>query len=224
MNQHFDLSDLADTEHHKLLLSKILGNDSEKYRDLAHNLLCRFGSIVGLANADPVALLNVKDMTTLQIERLKSAVQLSRCLTHSGASNPTIDTPEVAFSLFKPVLTGLLYEEMHLLCLNRSKKLLLHRRISSGSHQTAVADPRQILSLALQIHADEIILGHNHPSGDPTPSIEDKILTRRIAMSALVMGITLLDHIIVGGNDYESLSMLGELPPSGEALSFLFNL
>ena len=223
MNQHVDISCLANIEHHQRLLAKVLDQDSEKFRLVARNLLCRFGSIAGIANADPHELLNVEEMTMTRIERLKAAIQLGRCLTHSSISNPMVNTPEVAFSIFKPVLTGLIYEEMHVLYLNLSKRLLLHRRISSGSNRMAIADPRQILSTALQIHADEIILGHNHPSGDPTPSKEDVILTRRIAMSALTMGITLIDHIIVAGNDYSSLSKLGALPPSMETLSFFFN-
>jgi len=95
-------------------------------------------------------------------------------------------------------------EQMILLMLDTKCRLLARQSISKGSVNCSVITPREIFLLALQHHAVFIILLHNHPSGDPTPSEEDKSLTKRISLGGELVGIRLLDHIIVGDRCYAS--------------------
>ena len=95
-------------------------------------------------------------------------------------------------------------EELKLLMLNTKSKLLGETRISKGTVNMSVISPRELFIEALQKDAVSIILLHNHPSGDPTPSRDDILTTKRISECGLLIGIELLDHIIIGNNCYVS--------------------
>ena len=97
-------------------------------------------------------------------------------------------------------------EEFTLLCLNRANKVLGWAKISSGGLAGTVADPKVIFQVALKANASNIILCHNHPSGNLQPSEADISITRRIKESAALMDISLLDHVIVAGKAYFSLA------------------
>ena len=94
---------------------------------------------------------------------------------------------------------------MKLLMLNTKSRLLGETEISKGTVNASLVSPRELFVEALQKNAVSIILLHNHPSGDPTPSMEDIILTKRIKEAGNLIGIELLDHIIIGNNCYVSL-------------------
>lgn len=95
-------------------------------------------------------------------------------------------------------------ELMKLLMLNSKAKLIGETNISKGTVNASLITPRELFIEALQKNAVAIILLHNHPSGDPTPSKEDILITRRIKEAGLLIGIDLLDHIIIGNNCYKS--------------------
>lgn len=97
-------------------------------------------------------------------------------------------------------------EHMKLLMLNTKSRLIGETDISKGTVNASVISPRELFIEALQKNAVSIILLHNHPSGDPSPSREDILLTRRIQAAGSLIGIELLDHIIIGNNCYTSLS------------------
>src|SRR5690606_30062265 len=97
------------------------------------------------------------------------------------------------------------HEVFCVLYLNHSNRLIRHELISSGGLTGTVADVRIILKNALAYHASGIILSHNHPSGNPSPSSADKELTRRIREAAALMEIRLLDHVIVGHKNWCSM-------------------
>ncbi len=93
---------------------------------------------------------------------------------------------------------------MKLLMLNTKAKLIGETEISRGTVNASLVTPRELFIEALQRNAVSIILLHNHPSGDPTPSTEDRLATRRIQEAGALIGIDLLDHIIIGDNCYIS--------------------
>lgn len=99
----------------------------------------------------------------------------------------------------------------HLMCiwLNARHKMIGHEIISIGSLTASIAHPREIFKGAIVAGASGIILCHNHPSGEPDPSEEDKRLTRRIAQAGQILGIELLDHVVVAERGHVSLKALG---------------
>jgi DNA repair protein RadC len=97
-------------------------------------------------------------------------------------------------------------EQMKLLMLNTKTKLIGEVDISKGTVNASLVSPRELFIEALNCGAVSIILLHNHPSGDPTPSENDVLLTKRVKEAGDLIGITLLDHIIIGNNCYVSFS------------------
>lgn len=103
------------------------------------------------------------------------------------------------------------HESMKLLLLNTKTRLIGETDISKGTINSAVVSPRELFVEALQKNAVSIILLHNHPSGDPSPSKEDVLITRRIRDAGQLIGVELLDHIIIGNNCYTSMKEKGLL-------------
>lgn len=133
---------------------------------------------------------------------------------------PHVDHPAAALSVLLPLLTDdgepLGHEQLAVIALDRRQRVLDVTVLTRGSDRFTIVDPKQIFRWALtrpgRRAVCSIILGHNHPSGDPAPSIEDRNVTRRIADAGKILGIKLTDHIIVGANGkYISLAEQGEL-------------
>ena len=100
-------------------------------------------------------------------------------------------------------------EELHLMMLNTKNSLIQETLIFRGTVNASMASPREIFLEAFRCHAVRIVLVHNHPSGDPTPSAEDKEMTNRVKTAGELIGIPLLDHIIIGDNSYFSFRERG---------------
>lgn len=136
-------------------------------------------------------------------------------LAIAGARRPVsqINGPWAAAQLLLADWPEWTVETLHVLYLAPRGRLLARRCLTRGNDQHTVADPRQIFRLAVELGATGVIVAHNHPAGDPTPSEPDLEITRRLAAAGQVLGIALLDHIIVThGGRYASLAELGQLP------------
>ena len=114
-------------------------------------------------------------------------------------------------SYFEKIYDEMAPEHMKLLMLNSKAKLLGETNISKGTVNASLITPRELFIEALQKNAVSIIILHNHPSGDPTPSREDMLTTKRILDAGALIGIDLLDHIIIGNNCYMSFREEGML-------------
>ncbi|MCD7973929.1 MAG: DNA repair protein RadC [Candidatus Azobacteroides sp.] len=110
------------------------------------------------------------------------------------------------FELFFPDMCDLPFEEMWVVLLNRSKKILVKQKISQGGISSTTVDIRLIIKLALEACASAIIICHNHPSGNKSPSLDDRKLTLKIKESAKMMDLQLLDHIIIADDTYFSFA------------------
>lgn len=110
----------------------------------------------------------------------------------------SVATPREAASVFASIMGEEAVEVLGILCLTTKQRLIAYHQISRGDIGHTVASPREIFQVALLSHAAAIVVGHNHPSGDPSPSADDQQLTRRLVDAGALMGIELLDHIIVG--------------------------
>lgn len=161
-------------------------------------------------------------MTLNQLESIRGigrvkAIQLS-CLTEiakrmmsSAISDQQLlcTEPEKVAVYFMPQMKFLECEQVRLLILNGRNMLVKDLEISNGSFNSAMASPREIFYNAIKHGAVSIIVLHNHPSGDPSPSREDVLITKRLADTGKMVGIPLLDHIIIGDNRYISMKESG---------------
>lgn len=122
-----------------------------------------------------------------------------------------VTTPEDAAALVVPLLTGLDREHCLLVTLDVKHRLLGVATVSVGTADHTFMAPREVYRDALLVGASAIFLAHNHPSGDATPSADDRALTRRLAQAGSTLGVELLDHLVVGDPDWTSLARMGVL-------------
>ena len=123
----------------------------------------------------------------------------------------TVISSKDAFEFFEPIIGDLKIEEAYLITLNQANKIIAHHKIGQGGIVGTVMDPRIILKQALNDEAVNIILAHNHPSGNIKPSEADKKITQKIKDAAKTMDITLIDHIIITQQSYFSFADEGIL-------------
>jgi len=128
-------------------------------------------------------------------------------LLHVNATAPlSLSSSGSAFSILKPVLIGLTYEEFWVLYLDNSNVLIERSLLGKGGFTATVVDIRLVLQQAIRWGATAMIVAHNHPTGNLKPSHSDKALTQKLKEAAKVLDIKLLDHIIVGKNEYFSFA------------------
>ncbi len=197
------------------LVALVLGTGAggRSARTIASDLLDRFGGVGGLAGASPGALAAVRGVGPARATRLHAGLALGqRVRTDARVDMAPVDGPTAAARWFLPALDGLPQEELHALYLDLRCRPLTYRRLSTGSDRLTVFDPRHILRPAVELGAASVIVAHNHPSGDPSPSPEDLRATRALATSCDVLGVRLADHLVVGGGRWESLRERGAIP------------
>ncbi len=164
-------------------------------------------------NLDALAKLTVKDLMKAKgIGEAKAiaivaALELGRRRKETAPEEkPKMATSADAFHLLKGDLMDLPHEEFWILCLNRAHRLIKKKRVSEGGVSGTVADPKIIFKLALEELASGIVVAHNHPSGNLSPSQSDRDLTKKIKEAGKLLDIQLLDHIIVAGRNYFSFA------------------
>lgn len=152
-------------------------------------------------------------LTERQELSLLSAIELGKRLNGYVASDvyPKISSPGDAASYMMSVMRHETHEKFVIMLLNTKNKLIAVRQISEGSLTSAVVHPRECFAPAIVAHAAAIIAVHNHPSGDPAPSREDRELTDALNNAGSIMGIPLTDHIVIGDGRYYSFREHGEL-------------
>lgn len=131
--------------------------------------------------------------------------------TEDNKSKNKITSSKDVFNIFSPILSDLQHEEFWVLTLNRSNKIINKHKISQGGLSATVIDNKIIFNFVLNDLATSIILCHNHPSGNLSPSENDKQITKKIKQAAKLLDITLLDHIIVTQTNYFSFADEGEI-------------
>jgi DNA repair protein RadC len=183
---------------------------------VAEQLLQRFSTLENLARASIEELRQVKGIGRDKAIALKSAFTLARRMAaemHREA--PLLDTPERIADLLREDNRMHTVEHFQIVLLNSRKRLIRFERISQGTLDTALVHPREVFRLAIAANAASLVLAHNHPSGDPTPSEADIKVTRDLIRAGQLMKIEVLDHIIIGRKvagqtkDYCSLRELG---------------
>ncbi|MCH4892165.1 MULTISPECIES: RadC family protein [unclassified Sphingomonas] len=181
-------------------------------KPLAKALLAEFGGIAGLLSADGVALQRVPGMGETSAAALKVAHAAAlRLLKASTAERPVLANWQALLDYLHADMAHHAIERFRVLHLNTRNMLIRDELMSEGSIDEAPVYVREVIRRAIDFGSAALILVHNHPSGDPTPSRADIDLTRRIADAARPLGITLHDHLIVGASGHSSLRTLGLL-------------
>lgn len=201
---------LADYELLELLLTYVLPRRDTK--PLAKDILARFGSLDRALMADPAAL---RDIPGLGDAVVTFWTALRECLVRKSAApltrRETFSSPEQVRELVRARLGGLTKEEFWVILTDSQNRLLRFERVSRGTVDQTPAYPREILELALRHHASGVILVHNHPGGSPNPSRQDRELTDTLSRLSSELGLRLLDHLIVAGDDFVSFRASGLL-------------
>ena len=180
---------------------------------LAHQLLDAFGSLKGVLEASPEQLMTVKGMgeesATLISMMLPVFRRYSACVCEERRR---ISNRREAEEYCAALLAGRRTEHFYTLCLSADNHLLGQRLIAEGTLTEVAAYPRLVVETALNYNAHSVILCHNHPSGVCIPSDDDISTTRRLMRLLAGLGITLLDHMIISGDQTYSMTQHGDLP------------
>ena len=181
-------------------------------KPLAKDLLARFGSLSGVLAASPRELAGVSGMGEASIAALKIVPEAARRMAREQAMEaPVIDSWQKVLDYCRISLAHEKVEALHLLFLDRKLRLIADEGQQRGTVDHTPAYPREVVKRALELNASALILVHNHPSGDTTPSQADIAMTREIAEAAGKLGIALHDHLIVGRTGHSSFRALGLL-------------
>lgn len=190
--------------------------------EVGNRLLHHFQGLDGIVQAGALAIADRPGVGIAKALRLLAAVELGRrYVLRAGRRHSPIESSAAVFARFLPVLGGKESEEMWVMSLDARNGVRGCRHIGLGGVHACAVNPRDLLRVALADGAVGVVLVHNHPSGNPAPSMDDIVMTKRVAAAAEVVGLTLVDHLILGGDDYRSMLDLGfiqeQMPVAVEA-------
>jgi DNA repair protein RadC len=201
---------LADYEILELVLYG--ANPRGDTKPLAKELIKRFGGFAEVIKASPDALMEVDGVGEVVIGALKTvevaAVWLAR---ETVLDQPVLSSWQALLDYCRAAMAHSKIEQFRLLFLDRKNVLIADEVQQTGTVDHAPVYPREVVKRALELGASALILVHNHPSGDPTPSKADIDMTNEIKQSAAVLGVTLHDHIVIRRQGHASFRSLGLL-------------
>ncbi len=175
--------------------------------DLGRELLKRFKTLRAISACDPADLRQIKGLNTAKIAQIKAAVELGRRMMSEerALEGPIRSSSDVADYLM-PLVRDLRHEVFKVVLLGRRNAVLDVVDIDEGDVAQTQPSIRKIMLRAAQAYAAGLIAVHNHPSGDPTPSEQDKLLTRDLVIAGRAMAIRVFDHLIIGDERYYSFA------------------
>ena len=196
------------------LLAIILrtGNREQTALELASRILAEPGGLRYLTEATLEELSKFKGVGLAKASQIKAAFELGKRISSmTPETRPVIKSPEHVAQLVMEDLRNLDRETFHIVCLNTKNQVVKTEMISKGSLNSSLVHPREVFKTAISRSAAAVILVHNHPSGDPSPSPEDLKITRRLVEVGELVGIEVLDHLIIGQQSYISLKEKGHM-------------
>jgi DNA repair protein RadC len=208
----------ADALSHAELIAILLrtGLQGANAVEVGKQLLARFGNLQQLALATPTDLQKVRGIGRDKAVTLVAAFALARKMAAEiQYESPVLDNPEAIVGLLRADNLTRTVEMLQVLLLNTRRRLLRVEEVSSGTLDSILVHPREVFRSAIAANAAALILVHNHPSGDPTPSENDIRTTRDLIRAGQLLKIEVLDHIILGRasaertRDYCSLRQMG---------------
>lgn len=186
------------------------GVGGENVLRLAERTLSHFGGLPGLARASITELKNVKGIGTAKAVEIKASLELGRRLMATDPTDrPKVTSPADAANLLMTEMAFLEQEHLRLVLLDTRNNVIATPTIYVGSLNTSVLRVGELFRSAIKENAAALIVAHNHPSGDPSPSPEDVRVTGQIVSAGKLLDVDVLDHIIIGRQRYVSLKERG---------------
>lgn len=206
-NHYYERSGRMDQIALRDLVSESLRESSDSYA--IQELFNRFPTTKELIGASEQQLLSIKGIGKGKARQITAMMKLAKILTSPEPCQHTIKSPQDIFHLLEPELRFEQKEHFICLFLNTKNRLIFKEIISVGSLNAAIVHPREVFHAAIRRCSASLICAHNHPSGDPEPSHEDIALTKRLDAAGELIGIDVLDHVIIGNNQFYSLKEHG---------------
>ncbi|HSJ54563.1 MAG TPA: DNA repair protein RadC, partial [Anaerolineae bacterium] len=194
------------------LIAIILGTGvrEENVVRVSQRLLGTFGSLSGLAQANAAELMAAKGLGPAKVAQIKAALELGRRLqVESPDARPQVRSPADAANLLMSEMSLLEQEHLRVMLLDTKNRVLETPTVYVGSLNTSLIRVGELFRAAIRANCAAVIVVHNHPSGDPTPSPEDVAVTRQIAEAGKLLDVDVLDHLIIGRQRFVSLKERG---------------
>ena len=186
------------------------GTKKESVLTLANRVLIQFEKIHALKHATVEEIQQIKGIGEAKAIQLLAAIELGRRMMQKEVDEKyTIRSPEDAAHFLMPTMVSLQQENFVALFLNVKNQIIHQQTIFIGSLNASIVHPREIFRVAVKRAAASIIVAHNHPSGNPTPSREDIDVTERLVEAGQILGIEVLDHLIIGDHQFISMKEKG---------------
>ena len=199
---------LADAELLALQLGS--GRRGRTAVEVAREMLAAYGSLAGVAAREVAELARLPGLGRAKAARLASAFELTRRLrARTPGSRTPLGSPAEVHAAFGPLMEHLPREVFRVALLDSQNGLLRDVVVSEGTLSSSLVHPREVFKPAILEPAASLILLHNHPSGDPTPSREDLKLTRQLVECARLLDLRIHDHVVIGRGRYVSLAERG---------------
>lgn len=177
---------------------------------LAESILYQFKDLRGVNNAGIEELCAAAaGIGNAKAAQIKAALELGRRLNQQDSQVVRIKSPQDVAAWVMEDLRYLQHEQFRILLLNTKNVIIACEEVSRGSLNSSIVHPREVFARAIRRSAAAVILVHNHPSGDPTPSQEDINITRRLVEVGRLVGIEVLDHLVIGDGVFASLKEKG---------------
>jgi len=206
--EHYGESALSTAELIAILLRS--GVAGESVLHMAERLLARYGGLTGLAQAGFAELQQVKGVGPAKVTQLKAALELGRRLVvTSPQSRPQIKSPADAANLLMLEMGLLEQEHLRVLLLDTRNRVLAIHTVYVGNLNSSVVRVGEIFREAIKANSAALIVAHNHPSGDPTPSSQDVAVTEQIVEAGRLLNIDVLDHLVICQQRFVSLKERG---------------
>lgn len=177
---------------------------------LGQKILDELGGLNGIQKANFSQVCNIKGVGRAKAAQILAAIELGVRLKQENPDlNGAISSPETAAELVRYSMQGLVQENLWVILLDTRNRKIDIEKIYKGSLNSSMVRVGELFKGALQKNAASIILAHNHPSGDPTPSPEDAALTRAVINAGKLLDVDVLDHLVIGSNCYVSMKEKG---------------
>ena len=201
---------LSDLELLALLLRT--GHRGASALELAHTLRAHYPRLADLAAATPHELALLDGIGRAHAATICAALALARRVDHVElAAGEKVGGSADVFRHFSARLTGLKQERFYVVMLDGKGRMMRELRVSEGTLTASLVHPREVFRAAIREAAASLILVHNHPSGDPTPSPEDVALTARLRAAGELIGVRVVDHVVIGNGRFASFVDNGQL-------------
>lgn len=187
-----------------------VGVRGENAVQVGQRLLNRFGGLAGIHRAPFEELLHEHGLGEAKAAQIKAAIELGRRLTlESPEARPTINSPADAAALVQYEMSALEQEHLRVLLLDTRNHMLDVVEVYKGSVNSSQVRVGEVFKAALRRGASAVIVAHNHPSGDPTPSPDDVAVTRAFVQAGKLLDLEVLDHLVIGQGRWVSLKERG---------------